>query len=73
MSAATWATSGPHRPPVEGEQLLSCVTCGRVEVPLNNEEEWHYVRTGEGLVTNCPRYKAGQWRKCKWKPLSVEP
>ena len=53
-----------------GETLARCVKCGRIEPPLNERETWHYVVTGQGLVSDCPSYiarKRGQ-PPCKWEP-----
>ena len=65
-----WAASPPHREPLEGETLSKCAECGKVEVSLTEEETWHYVRTGEGLVSKCPLRLRGIWNKCRWVPVA---
>lgn len=50
MSATTL-----RRDPEPREQVNRCAKCGRVDVPLNEDELWHYAVTGEGLGKFCPR------------------
>jgi hypothetical protein len=68
---AGWSESGPRRNPADGERVVTCVYCGREEVPLNDAEMWHYVRTGKGMCTGCPHYverhRTGRSPECRWR------
>jgi hypothetical protein len=59
-----------RRDSIPGEPLVRCVHCGKVEIPLNDAELWHYVRTGDGLPgPPCPKDKRG-WHK--WEALTAD-
>jgi hypothetical protein len=53
------------------EHLVRCTHCGRVEIPLNEAEQWRYAVTGDGLGSACPDKR--RVPRCDWKPLEPHP
>jgi hypothetical protein len=57
-----------RRAPEPREQVNRCAKCGRVDVPLNEDELWRYAVTGDGLGKFCP-HNARRIPGCKWQPF----